>query len=129
LPLPETITSAAEACAEIEAWLTRRRRRKEPDWPALLGEIRRRLSQICAADLVRNDPEAQAILEDMTRMRGMEALDENVDRLGLRVRQLVAERDGVAVEEARPRSFLRSPLAQSSRDEALEAPSRTFLRL
>lgn len=89
---------AAAAVAEIEAWLAARP--EPPDWAGVLGPVREGLARLAALPALRADPQARAILIDLTTATEPEALDSALDALRRRADALSrAHRSAAAVGE------------------------------
>ena len=83
------------------------------DFEAVFEAMQARLGQLVELPLIRNDPIARGLLEDMARDAGPDGLNVLLDRLDARVKFLLDRKGGVAG-------------AASSRRER---PLRTLLRL
>ena len=125
-------TSGGQACAQIEAWLAEQEAARPRDWKGILTQVQKSIATLFATDLLSNDPVAQQILERMIAAPGMEEIAFEVDHLGMRVAELLAEKsDGTTPILSLRAGGPRAPLAPSIHDlnDPGEAPSRTFLRL
>ena len=63
-------------------------------WRNVLTQFRDQLQQICESDLVCSDKEAQHIIIGMIHCQSMMEVDAQMDRLVIRIGELVAERTG-----------------------------------
>ncbi|WP_375453316.1 hypothetical protein [uncultured Methylobacterium sp.] len=70
---------AAAAVAEIDAWLAAQP--EPPDWAGVLGPVREGLARLAALPALRADPQARAILLDLTTATEPDALDAALDAL------------------------------------------------
>eukprot|EP01037_Dinobryon_pediforme_P024475 gene24475-26283_t len=62
------------------------------DWWLVLSQLRDKLKLICEDELVKSDPECQAIIGRMAAASSMVEIDQGMDELGLRVGQLLLAR-------------------------------------
>jgi hypothetical protein len=63
-------------------------------WRSVLTQFRDQLQQICESDLVSSDEEARRIIIGMVHCQDMTEVDAQMDRLVIRIGELVAERTG-----------------------------------
>lgn len=143
---PDSHETTFAAIAQAEALVREVRRRQEArDWKQVLGEMRKALTRIVETDFVRDDPQAQQILEAMSEPADMAEFDFLADRLRARVAELVAARlDGSAEDRKRaepapalpsgptlPTALRRAGETSTLGSEPDETPrrSRTVLRL
>lgn len=99
----------------------------------MLGRLRDILHEISRSAAIRNDSEAQEILQAMTVAQGIEEVDQYIDALGLRVAGMIAERTGNPLQPMqaprRARAGLLNQRLPLAGDAKHEQPSRIFLRL
>jgi hypothetical protein len=97
------VTGDAErAAAAILSWLDERAPVSEEAVEFKLLELRRAARRLAEEPLVRNDGEAQAMLDAMAAAPDMEALTAALGRLEERVGVLLKRRQGAARSVARP---------------------------
>lgn len=112
---------AAEAVAEIEAWLAAEPAR-DLDWDGVLAELREALLRAGLAPLLTEDAPARAILLGLAGAEDAEALAAGIAALDARADALLAARERAAL--AAPRSAAEIRAAETRR-----ASPRSFLRL
>jgi hypothetical protein len=132
---PALVTGdAAQANAAIEAWLARRAAIPEPDWEGYLAQIRDGLIKLTSMPLIQGDPDAGAILVDLATAEDMEQFAVEMDRLALRVSQLLggsanSRTQASILSVASLPSWTSATQAPSQRREEIEPPARMVLRL
>jgi hypothetical protein len=109
------------------------------DWRDVIIQFRDQLQQICESELVSSDKEAQRIIIGMVHCRNMTEVDGQMDRLVIRVGELLAAKTGDPSEltrlvtQARERG--RAALARHSKQHTFSAgdqagrPARTVVKL
>jgi hypothetical protein len=106
-------------------------------WRNVLTQFRDQLQQICESDLVCSDPEAQRIIIGMVRCHSMTEVDSLMDRLMIRIGELVAARTGdpseltrlVTQARERGRAALTRHGKQHKFNDDTDRPIRTVVKL
>ena len=121
---------AGTAVAEINGALLSLRRPRR-DWRSLTVAMRKSLGRLGAAELIRNDAQARAILSRIAAARSLPTLKSEVALLSARVSQLIENKKG----RKRPTagdiaSGRRTTNGEGRAEEFSErAPTRRFLHL
>jgi hypothetical protein len=93
-------------------------------WHDILTQFRDRLQEIAESKIVRADTEAQRIIIGMVHCRNMVEVDAQMDRLAMRVGELLAAKTGDATELTRlispTRANGRAALARHSKQHNFE---------
>jgi predicted protein tyrosine phosphatase len=118
-------TDAAGAEFPAEAPLSAESR----DWRDVIRQFRDQLQQICESELVCSDKEAQRIIIGMVHCQNMMEVDAMMDRLVIRIGELVAARTGDPSEMTRlvtqARERGRAALARHSKQHKFSADDET----
>jgi CRP/FNR family transcriptional regulator, cyclic AMP receptor protein len=102
----------------------------------VLTHLRNYLQQICKSELVASDEEAQRIIISMVHCRDMTEVDAQMDRLLVRIGEVLAARTGdktefdrlVNLARARGRTVFASHAKRHNFAAGDEAPRRKFIR-
>jgi len=105
-------------------------------WHTVLTHLRNCLQRICESEAVASDKEAQRIIIGMVHCRTMTDVDGQMDRLIIRIGELLAAKTGDATEFTRlvnrTRERGRAAFASNSKRHNFatddEAPRRKFIR-
>jgi hypothetical protein len=106
-------------------------------WRNVLTQFRDQLQQICESDLVCSDQEAQRIIIGMVRCQNMTEVDAQMDRLVIRIGELLAIRSGdpseltrlVTQARERGRAALTRHGKQHKFNDDADRPIRTVVKL
>jgi len=105
-------------------------------WHTVLTHLRNYLQHICESELVASDEEAQRIIINMVHCRSMIEVNAQMDRLVVRIGEILAARTGDKTEldrlvnlmRARGRAAFASNAKRHNFVAGDEAPRRTFIR-
>ena len=105
-------------------------------WYSVLTHLRNYIQQICKSELVASDEEAQRIIISMVHCRDMTEVDAQMDRLLVRIGEVLAARTGdktefdrlVNLTRARGRTVFASHAKRHNFAAGDEAPRRKFIR-